>query len=315
MAQTTLLQQLRQEQDPTTARDLALQLLDTSKRREMIDAALHTLEHADLTDAARPVLRRKTWQYFETPRDDAGALIREKLLRMLVDLGHPDDRDLYERGLATYEIVPFMGEVTQNLRAVSLIGLATNEHDLALTYAAKLLSELDSTSQFNGEPAVTAINLLSQRGQTAPIYTFLLLGGLDALEAGQHEVVGRALESLGRSFPAALYRELINVFLPRDRAVINMGIVTHIVENEAVDLYDVLDEIIKNTRHDELHHYAVVILAASRSPELIHRLYEHAKLSPAHRLANFIEAVELVPGDEKDAMLEWLQKRQAGNQS
>lgn len=310
MAQTTLLQKLRQETNPITARDLALELLDTSKRRELIDAALNTLENSALDDSARPVLRRKTWHYFEHHLEDAGALIREKLLRMLIDIGHPDEHDLYLRGLATYEIVPMMGEVTQNIRAVSLIGLAANEPDLALTHATRLLCEIDSTSQFNGEPAVTAINLLSKARQTQPIYAFLMLGGLDALEAGQNEVVGRALESLGADFPVALFRELVNLFLPRDRAVVSMGLVTHIVDHKVHDLYDTVDEIIRNTRHDELHHYAAVMLAASRDDELVERLYTLAKLSPPHRLANFIEALELVPGEEKNKLLNWLRDRQ-----
>jgi hypothetical protein len=311
MAQTNLLQQLRQTDDPDEARTLALELLDSSKRREMVDAALRTLEEADLDDAARPVLRRKTWHYFDHNREDAGALIRETLLRMLVKIGHPDERDLYLRGLATYEIVPMMGEVTQNLRAVSLVGLAQNEPELALTHATRLLCELDSTSQFNGEPAVTAINLLSQRGQAHTIYAFLLLGGLDALEVGQNEVVGRALESLGADFPVTLFQQLIDIFLPRDRAVVSMGIITHIVDHRVRELYNVIDHIMKDTRHDELHHYGAVVLAASRDEELIERLYMLAKISPPHRLANFIEAVELVPGDEKNELLEWLRDRQA----
>lgn len=307
---TTLLQQLRQADDPTAARDLALELLATARRREMIDAALHTLENAELDDRGRPALRGKAWHYFERHREDAGALIREKLLRMLVNIGHPDDRDLYLRGLSTYEIVPMMGEVTQNLRAVGLVGLAINEPDLALTHATRLLCEIDSTSQYNGEPAVTAINLLSQRGQAHTIYAFLLLGGLDALEAGQNEVVGRALESLGADFPAALFQQLIDIFLPRDRAVVSMGIVTHIVENHVRELYPVLDDLMTNTRHDELHHYGAVMLAASRDDELIERLYALAKRSTPHRIANFIEAVELVPGDEKNELLAWLRNRQ-----
>jgi hypothetical protein len=311
MTQTSLLQQLRQTDDPREARSLALELLDSSKRREMVDAALRTLENADLDDSARPVLRRKTWHYFDHHREDAGALIREMLLRMLVKIGHPDERDLYLRGLATYEIVPMMGEVTQNLRAVSLVGLAQNEPDLALTHATRLLCELDSTSQFNGEPAVTAINLLSQRGQAHTIYAFLLLGGLDALEAGQNEVVSRALESLGADFPVALFQSLIDIFLPRDRAVVSMGIITHIVDHRVRELYDVVDSIMRDTRHDELHHYGAVVLAASRDDELVNRLYTLAKISPPHRLANFIEAVELVPGEEKNELLAWLRTRQA----
>ena len=313
MTQTSLLQQLRQTTDPTEARDVALELLDTSRRREMIDAALHTLEQADLNDAARPVLRRRTWHYFERPRDDAGALIREKLLRMLADIGHPDEHDLYLRGLATYEIVPMMGEVTQNVRAVSLVGLAANEPDLALTHATRLLCEIDSASEYNGEPAITAINLLSQRRQTQPIYAYLLLSGLDALEYGLNEVVSKALESLGADFPAALYRDLMDIFLPRDRAVVNMGIITHIVDHQVRELYPALDELLINTRHDDLHHFGVVMLAASRDDALIQQLYALAKRSPARRIANFIEAVELVPGDEKNEMLAWLRGRQETN--
>lgn len=310
MSQVARLQQLRQETDPDRARDLALDLLDTSRKREMIDAALRVLEKADLTDDSRPVLRNKAWYYFENDNRDNGALIREKLVRMLADLGHPDDRDLYLRGVDTYEIEPFMGEVTQNLRAISLVGLAINDPDLAHIYATKLLSEIESTSQYNGEPAVTAINLLYQQGKTLPIYQFLLLGSMDALDVGRNEVVGKALESLGGRFPVDLYRKLIDLFMALDRAVINMGMVTHIVENQVRDLYDTLDDIISQTRHDELHNYGVVMMAASRDDDLIKRLYALAKLSPPHRLANFIEAIELVPGDEKDELLDMLRGRQ-----
>lgn len=311
MSQTALLQQLRQETDPAAAQKIALELLDSSRRREMIDAAMRTLEEADLDDSARAVLRRSAWHYFERNRDDTGGLLREKLLRMLGRIGHPDDKDLYLRGLATYEIVPMMGEVTQNVRAVALVALALNDPDLAAVYATKLLSEIDSTSQFNGEPAVTAINLLNRHSRTATIYQYLLLGGLDAIEAGQNEVVGKALESLGAEFPVALYRELIDLFAERDRAMVNMGIITHIVDNHVRDLYPVIDDIMNKTRHDELHHYGAVMLAASRNDELIEQLYAQAKLSPLHRIPNYIEALELIPGDEKAEMLVWLQKRQA----
>ncbi len=309
MTQTSLLQQLKQTTDPADAQVLALELLDQTRRREMVDAALRVLGNSELDYAARPVLRNKTLHYFENNHHDAGAFIREQLLRMLTNIGHPDDRGLYLRGLNTYEIQPLMGEVTQNLRAVALIGLAINDADLATIHATRLLSELDSTSKFNGEPAVTALNLLSQQNQILPIYQFLLLGGLDAIEAGQNEVVGKALELLGGSFPVELYRHLIDLFADRDRAVVNMGIITHIVEHQVQALYPTVDEIITQTRHDELHNFGVVMLAASRDTDLIERLFTLAKRSPAHRIANFIEAVELVPGPEKDDLLATLRTR------
>ena len=309
MSQTTLLQQLRQEENPDIARDLALQLLGLSQKREMVDAALRTLANADLTDGARPVLRQKAVFYFENDSRDNGALIREQLVRMLADLGHPDERDLYLRGVDTYEIEPFMGEVTQNLRAVSLVGLAINDPDLAHLYATKLLSEIESTSPFNGEPAVTAINLLSQHDHPLPIYEFLLLGGMEAIDAGQNEVVGKALESLGSRFPIDLYRTLIDQFAERDRAVVSMGMVTHIVEHRIEALYDKLEDILTYTRHDELHNYGAVMMATSHDNTLIERLYGLAKLSSQHRLTNYIEAIELIPGEEKEELLESLRKR------
>jgi hypothetical protein len=43
---------------------------------------------------------------------------------------------------------------------------------------------------------------------------------------------------------------------------------------------------------------------------LIARLFALAKLSPQRRVANFIEALELVPGAEKDDLLATLRARQ-----
>jgi hypothetical protein len=50
-------------------------------------------------------------------------------------------------------------------------------------------------------------------------------------------------------------------------------------------------------------------MAASRDSDLIARLYALAKLSPPHRIPNFIEAVELTPGEEKEAVLALLKRR------
>ena len=113
MSQVKLLQQLRQTDDPDESRALALELLASSRKREMVDAALRALEKAELGDSARSVLREKSLYYFEHDDQDNGALIREKLIRLLLEIGHPGDKDVYLRGINTYEVEPFMGEVTQ----------------------------------------------------------------------------------------------------------------------------------------------------------------------------------------------------------
>lgn len=307
MSDLARLRALHEAGDPA-AYPLALDLL-RSRRREVIDAALRALEGAPLTDRDRPPLRETFWHYDAHADHDKTQHIRENVTRLLVGIGHPDDRDIYLRGLATYEIQWGLGEVAQNLRAVALVGLGILDRELAAVHAARLLSELDTTSVFNGEPAVTAINLLSELNNALPIYSYLLLAGMDAIELGQYEVVGRALESLGADFPIAQYQALIDLFAPRDRAVVSMGIISHIVEHRVEPLYPVIETIMITTRHDELHHYAAVMMAAGRDPALTARLLRLADDSPSRRLPDFIEALELLPGPEKDDTLKRLRAR------
>jgi len=312
MSDMTRLRQFVDDGASESARTLALNLLHKSRKREVIEAALRALENIELGDSARPILREKITYYMDDPGNDKTLFVREKIARFLTDIGSPNDMDIYRRGVNTYEIQPLLGEVAHNFRAVSLVGLGIANQDEGSLYATKFLSEIDSTSVFNGEPAVTAVNLLFRQNKILPIYQYLLMGGLDALEVGQNEVVGKALESLGENFPVELFRPLTELFVPRDRAVVNMGIISHILEHKVEPLYPVVEQIITETRHDDLHHYGVVMLAASRDSGLIARLYALAKIAPKHRIENFVEAVELTPGEEKDALLNFLKRKQRG---
>ena len=310
MSESSLLRQLRQTDDPNTAHDLALALLNGSPRREAVDAALHTLQLAQPDANARPALRTTFTHYAQGKVRDSGGLVREKIVRLLLAIDDPNDLDIYLTGIHTYERQP-VTDTAQNLRAAALVGVAMVNPELGHFHAVRLLSELDDVSRFNGEPALTAINLLAQQGQTLLLYQFLLLAGLDALEAGQNELLGKALESLGEAFPVALYRELADLFTPRDRALVNMGIVTHIVEHRVTNLYPLLDTIMTSTRHTELHHYGAVMLAASRDAELTGKLFQLAKTSPRHRIGNFLAALELVPGEQAREIATALRQRQA----
>lgn len=308
MSEAERLRRLRAETDPAAACDLALDLIQTARRRETLDAALHRLESAALDHDARPALRTAALRFFNHEVQDSGALIREKLVRMLVSIGSPDDRDIYLRGVHTYEAQP-VTDVVQNLRAAALVGLAMADPTLGNLHAVRLLNDLGETSVFNGEPAVTAVSLLQQQGHALPIYGFLLASGVDALEAGLNEAVGRALEALGPEFPPDLYRSLAELFIPRDRAVVSLGIVAYIVEQRAAALYDIVERVMTTTRHDELHHFCAVTLAASREPALTALLYRLAQTSPQRHIGNYIEALELLPGDEKNDAVAALKRR------
>jgi hypothetical protein len=207
-------------------------------------------------------------------------------------------------GVEVYEHQPVL-DVAQNLRAASLAGLAPIDSGLACIYATKFLGEAD-TSHFNCEPAMTAIDVLVAHNHRLPIYQFLLLRGRDFVPQAKGEVVGKALESLGRDFPSSLYIPLAQNYLELDVPIVTIGVINHIIENRVAGLYAMLENIISETRHWDLHRAAVISLAASRDETLWALLYRMAKFAPEKYVANFIEAVELTYGAERDVVLRLL---------
>ena len=98
----------------------------------------------------RPCATNALSLFAEDKRDKAG-LLREALTRLLVHIEHPDDADIYRLGVETYHFQP-VDDVAQNLRAAALAGLAPLDPPLACLYAARFLTE-PQTSVFNCEPA------------------------------------------------------------------------------------------------------------------------------------------------------------------
>jgi hypothetical protein len=300
---TELAERLKESGDPA----LALELLAATTARSHVESALVVLNRATLGDKARPALRERLDFYFAHPDKDRGATLRETLLRLLLEIGHPDDRDQYLRGLALYEGIPPTPriDVAQKTRTAALIGLAGIDPDLAQLYAVKFLSEVKDTSDFSSEPALTALNLLVRYERWHPIYAYLLL--LGEYKPEYADVVSRALESLPADFPAALYAAAARRFIERDGAVEQTGIVGYVVEHRRADLYPLLEQILSKTANGDLHRYAVIQMAAARDPALNAQLIALAKLSPLERVGNFTEALALVPGSEETLAL--LRKR------
>jgi hypothetical protein len=294
---------------PETIRDLALELLMLSLKRQYLDLALHKLAHVTetLALAHRPSLREKALYYFENPGKDMGGNLREHLIRLLVPLCQPEDVPILIQGTGVYERQP-VRDVAQNLRAISLAALSGLDLELAAAYAVKLLGE-DDTSEFNGEPSITAINVLLRANQPLPIYGFLLLKGERFLEQGKGEVVARAFESLGADFPPALYRAAAERFTGYDLPVVTSGIIDYIVQNRVNEFYPWLQDIIKGTKHPDLHRYGLIMMATARDETLRTALYTMAKMTPLKRIADYIEAVELTSGSERDELLASLRRR------
>jgi hypothetical protein len=300
---TELAERLKETSDPA----VALELLGATTARSHVEAALAVLRRSTLNDRARPVLRERLDFYFENIDKDRGAMLREALIRLVSDINHPKDLDLYLRAIGIYEGIPPTPkiDVAQKLRSAALIGVAGVDSELAKMYAVKLLSEVGVTSDFSSEPALTALNLLIRYEAWLPIYQYLLLIG--GYKPEYADLVSTALESFAADFPAALYAAAAQGFIERDQPVEQTGIVGYVVKHRRTELYPLVERIVAATRSSDLHRYAVIQMAAARDLALNEVLFMLAKRSSLERLGNFIEAVEMVP--HSTDLLKLLKKR------
>lgn len=287
----------------------ALELLAATTARSHVEAALAVLRHAELDDQARPVLRDRFNYYMEHTDKDRGATLREALVKLLVGIAHPDDLDVYVRALGVYEGIPPTPKIdaAQKLRAAALAGAAEIDTDLAQLYGVKLLGEVGHTSDFSGEPALTALNLLVRYERWQPIFQYLLMVG--SYKAEYADVVSRALEALPADFPAALYAAAAERFITQSHSVEQTGIVGYVVEHRRAELYPLLAQVISTTRSSDLHRYALIQMAAARDAALNALLFELAKRTPLDYVPNFIDALELVPNSEETLKLLRARKR------
>ncbi len=310
-SQAQLFQRLQQRHPPELQRDTALELLSVTNKRQYIDRLLTVLSRdevkATLDDSQRQVLREKALYYFEHFNKDKAGLIREQLVRLLAQIGNPNDEDVYLLAVNTYFAQP-VTDVTQNCRAAGLIGLVTTSDTLAGLYATKLLGEAD-TSDLNGEPSLTALSVLSTRGYILPIYQFLLRQGEAFILSRKAEVVGKALELLDKDFPDTLYRALAEQFIPLDVPIVSAGLVNYITQYRRESLYDLLDRMLNETRDVDFHKYILIILATARDDQLTDRLIQLAKVTPLKHIPNYLDALDLTHHPEHDALITMLEKR------
>jgi len=310
-SQAEALARLRSAGSPELRRDLALQLLADSKRRQTVDSCLHSLQAADvqstLQSQHRAVLREKFLRLHVELKSDQGGVLRESLTRLLVHIEDPGDGDIYQLGLETYIRQPTR-DVAQNLRAVALAGMAPLDPQLACAYAARYLTEPD-TSQFNGEPAMTAIDVLVASDRRLPLYSFLLRDGLAMARAGLGEVAGKALEALAPDFPVQLYIQLCRQYCRLDQPTASMGIINYICEQRRQELYEELVSLTMGTRHRDLRRYGLVMMAAARDEALSSRLIQLAGVASSADIPLFFDALEICQHPERESTLMQLRRR------
>ena len=309
--QAALFDALRRATAADDRRDRALALLSKTSSRQYLDECLRILNaaavRATLDESHRPILREKALSFYADSKRDKAGMLRESITRLLVNIEHHDDIDLYQMGVDTYYLQP-VDDVAQNLRAVALAGMAPIDPTLACLYAARFLGE-SHTSVFNCEPAMTAIDVLVTSDQRLPIYQFLLHSGMHMANSGRGELTGKALESLGADFPVPLYKQLIAQYQEIDRPTASMGIINCIVDGRSAELYERLEALIRDTRDTDLRRYGLVMMAAARDDELSARLLRMARLARLEHIPLYVEALEICSHPERDETLAQLKRR------
>ena len=292
---------LKAADSPLDRLEAALALLKRTQQRQYVEAALAALNEEDvlamLDDFHRDVLRERVLALHDGPPEkDSGAAVREQLTRLLVYIGNPNDTDVYLRGAMTYYRQP-RDDVAQNLRAASLVGLAAIDRNLACWHAARLLGE-DDTSVFNGEPSITAIDVLARFDHMLTIYAFIRLRGM-TLFPRWHDPTAHAFIALGKDLPDTLLREAAEPFLEADAAVVLSGVLNAIVTHRRESLYHLIDRALFNTTDENLHNFVVILLATSRDDVLTNRLLHLAGQDETEFRHNYHRALEFLV--EKDA--------------
>jgi hypothetical protein len=253
--------------DRDRAVGLAVEIVAAERVHRALEPALKLLEDDPPTEARQPLRAR----YFDLAEDglhrDVDCELRTAIVRALRALDSRSDEDVAEAGLRTIQITPpGMKDVAQPLRSESLLLLAQCDSDRADYFAAEMLSD-PHTSEFSGEPAVTAIRLLDQRRQWLPIWALARRPGLHV------DVLAQAFAAL-REAPEDLQLEAVRDHLTAGIARGEEGEGVALVAAEAIVLnrlaagYELVVGLLRDTANANLFRYLASAALRSSSPAL-----------------------------------------------
>lgn len=215
--------------DPGPATDYAIDLIAQRREHRVLEPALDFLLNHP-TERARHPLRERFADLMDNGiRHDQDCALRERIARVLQEIGDLDDQDLAERGLHTIQLQPPARiDVAQGLRGRCLLWLSDLAPERANYYAVEMLSD-PHRSIYSGEPTVTAIQVLAARGQILPIWALARRDGLPP------DVLAQAFASLRKS-PRDLQLEALRNHLARARGDGESGEAIALVSAEAIIL-------------------------------------------------------------------------------
>lgn len=263
--------------DPDAQTDLAVSYVRTSKDMEVLRPALAVIG-AQANPALRPVLHEKyTWCEQAPERHDSGGFVRAAIIRALRPIVHYDDLPILQRALLSYQTVGLY-EVCAEVRAAALNALADLEPELATYYAARFLR--DPLNSNSGEPALSAVRLLANQQQLAPLFGYVAFpptsGDVPDWRSGIAEITSEALRNLV-DLPASLVPLLIKEYVKSEDEQILLGLFDLLLAHPArAQWRHVIEEFLRSTRMMDLYALVVTQIVVSRDDTLIGMLREMA---------------------------------------
>jgi hypothetical protein len=277
--------------DRVAALTLAISVVGRERAHRVLEPALEILAEAQPIEA-RPALRERFVDLTDTGmRYDQDCSLRIGIVKVLRGLGVPADVDLAKRGVRTIQLnPPARIDVAQALRGQSLLWLAELAPQRADYYAVELLQD-PHLSEFSGEPAVTAIQVLAAGGNVLPIWVL-------ARRPGPHpDVLAQAFASL-RKAPPDLQLDALREHLASARERGESGEAIALVAAEAIilnglsDGYGEVATVLRETSNPNVCLYLAVTAIRNGDEELRQLVREVQKREKDQRKARaFAEAL------------------------
>lgn len=225
---------------------------------------------------------------------DQGCVMRGNIITILTAIADPRDASVAERAIETREKV-FGDDVSYALRARGLRMLARVAPDVLPFYAVE---HLDDYTDYDGEPAATAIRLLAATGNFAALYAWLrgpgmespnLVRAFDAFTEAPTEIVRRFVDG---TIESAMRRQDETLCTVLAESIVNL---------EIEGLYSALSALMSGRISDELYSYLAMLLAATNRAPLLAVLEE--QLNRGRRPKLVLAALQVRPTDEQQAMV------------
>jgi hypothetical protein len=279
---------------PAQLHDFAIEVLADEGNPEIAKVALQSLGES-IQPADAPVLR-SLYNHFDTdgPKRDPGGDVRVEVLRALWPLRSAADRELAMHARNTFErTLQSTGEMIRaaGLALLGVLDPARGAQEAVLVLGKDDLDPLRASSAMTGEPALTAVRLLSSLGETNVLLLYALSG-----RAPTTEVTGEALRGLSSLGSEVLAPLLSNLISSRDDGLLVAACDVLVELPWSPDAASLLDRLLDAPDRGEVYEFIVSAIVASRRTEMISRMLEALPREMSQRrLTAALEALRLAP--------------------